>query len=1733
MTVSQSKCAFSRDSYAQAVRTSAFADFLSDDSDNEDEDDAHSRATSTMEQQTDDWFYADSLNSDETSRNPSSRLPLGNPKVLGDDKSSRLKSKVMKQTMGSSDVKELEQLARKNKSIGRISLTLGDGVGAKAADRGIDRHGQSSLDSLSSPPSFDPDDDSFFDEPRPSFSDEHSFIGEDSYMTIDTSFVYRPSVLDDDKVERQSKASGSSKNSFVVRPSLLDASLSPSILSISQESAADKTAAKFLAATCDVDDRIPTSANKFVGKTSGHTLKSAAIQGEAGYVNATVAAITSLSATKPVLSRQSSAASSSSSSYDVVSQRRPMTATRESWRISSVALNESKHAFDEELEPLVGSLQSPLASAVPAESEQQNYRITSAFEEHNAVASPSPSCMLFYNQPSFFVDDNQQSFPSVGSPSLGSRPSGDSFTNVAILGDDVHDRNERRSSDLIPQDVGEFPSNSVPVVYPTTCDALDHSYSNLVRPDRITTKPGDHDSSAIISVNGTSLGSSSLALSAASQISATSDELPFLSFSVAKPAIATELTKQQKRRKVMEKRSFVTALENSGRQEAGYEAGQVLYRSIALPRGSGLKTGKPSDSLSSAYSTGNSNFSSAALLAAIKMRDIHTDARSEETEASDVAIGTLPQLVPPLKVILASRSSCSSTSLANTGVESASSVLAVRTRASLASSASSADRLDFTGVYRGSINSSKSSINNGSPSRPVRPDMRSVRSQQKSLGERKDALRFECLGVKLERSRSDGRSMQREARQKVKNFFRDTYERSVLDEEEGHRVTNRRARACTSLAQYVDNVAEGPQSFASHNTTVAKVVDLKNLRNGGKRLGWHLQYDTVPLTLQQEESTKRRAMNVTIETTSSGTGTTATRSMPSDHIPVPRNYVVSPQATGALEPKMYAKEKAHASQSKTAANVSEDEGSGFFSVPSGPEGNDDCRSGAMPRRRADNRVPQRLAPPRFSVCESPSLSSSPFATSFATSHGLGESGGAGSGRSPGNSPVVFVATSRGFLWKPTSSFHNLNAASSDSLLDGSPVISQRSKLVDRVQNLSASVASSLRRFLYSKEFCRQNGNVNVTSPRSRATDPAALPRAYNHNNFYEIPFKVPDLNKPLLQQEKQQLVESDRNWIRQWLILAMCAVFGLCAGAILVYVGARDASIFNLSAPEVHDRQETNGELVFAAGVRWFLLPGHLFERVWGAVATPLLVCYVVNAISDLVGCADKDKLVLSFRSIGYAMMLAMLATVEGVLAMWMTHKFGWFRKSSSTARSEASILSDAIGVTPLPQGAMGLVCSGDDEYLRRLDHDVFACSNASLLLPLYKAVSTNSTDISGSGPGVFALQEVTRVFATPKSTKAYYPLSLGTEGNAAASLLLSLSPDNLAARYREVASDGIVLLGGLVVFALFLGSVCGKRILRLRGDAQAAMFESMERNDTSTENPHKAHHYLVSLLVELQLALEWMVRPMERYLAPVGFFSLMLGHVVAHHREWYSFTSPMSSLIAGVIIIFILHVMLVLPMVLKQFSSSDHRLPLMTKTKSFVPAILFAFTTDNVVLSAPVTMQCYARALTVTRSAAQVATAVTAAFTRNARGLYLPLMLLWLLETSSSEKLELSVSDYFSIGFLSMLSCFCGGSSRLTLTMARTLWSIRSSNPASALPITISLLVVCDVVLSRFATMVTLMDHSVLTHLAAQHWGETVVHGPTQINRPNNSSNSSASPLHDSQCPRRLSSAMLSSVSL
>ncbi|KAL3659361.1 hypothetical protein V7S43_015632 [Phytophthora oleae] len=1742
---------------------SAFADFLSDgsnSSDEEDEDDVDTRKLLRMQQQADDQMFVEmklEVESKGGNSGNSFRLTLAKPGAFDDEfNGPRKLVEEAKRRESAAEPRESEDEETDELSFSDANSFSGDSFVEPVAVQ---------KESLASrPPSFDDEGDSFFDEPRPSFSDEHSFTGGGDSFT-DNSFVYRPSLPDDEEtpIKPQGNASSFVDASFVYRPSLPtnddsrekegkdpvqpESGSSPALRDCEKEAQSTDAATSFISqptlpdgevvinettsstASGDssfvyrptLDEDVPEvvfgytrpastateEENSFVYRVTlpgpddetkgaieaelqeskapsiGNASPRVSDEHEPSFLSPTASSFIrssdavafhfeavdssfrlnegeavedsnlceitpptidtpelekeaelaprTIAEAIPSLSRQSSAASTGPA-QDFTSQRR-LTATRESWRVSSLDFRESKHAFDEELGPLAGH-PSPRASAVESE---QHPRL-STFQERASAASNSSSFASFHSQANFFVDDAQRSFSSVSSLSLDSRASGDdSFANVAILGDDGRDENERRSSDIISQDEQ------------SSIQSLDRSYSNLVEAtagldrsfSKLLDREGLYQDEDCSSANGTSLGSS-LASSAVSQASAASDDLPFASFNAAKPPPSS--------------------------QDA-----QVLYRSLAVPR-TEVKAVKPSS-----HSTGAATFSSAALLAAIKTRDARTNTRSEETEAGDVALGALPPLAAPLKINVMNRGrgSLSSTLLSKGSAGSPSisvSPLAMSnmTRSSVASSTGTADRLDFTGVYRGSVNSLEAS--------------HSTPAEVKAE-ENKDAVKFELTSVKLERSISDSRMMQRESRQKVEEFFRKTYQKSVddIDEREVHRWTNRKTRARTTVIQLVDDVQQQLRHFDLTDDK-AKIIDLKNLRNGGTKPGWHLEQD-VPLPVRREDSAKQSRMGMTAGTTS--TGTTATRSIPSDVVPMAPNYVISPQED-CQRPKILAK--------KTPKAATEGR---FFA------------------RRADN-VSLTPTLPRLSALESPAFSASPFVTSLATSNGFNGSGG------PGKSPVAFAGTASGFLWKAESGSNGLKHSGVDHFDASGVSYSQRPTFADRVQSLSASLASTLRRVLPGRN--PQVNEPGVTSPQSQCTAPAALPRAYDHNGFYQAPFKVPGLNNPLGQRKKTP-AESDEAWVRQWLILATCAVVGLSLGAILVRVVIIDSSAFNLSPDDVHERQQSNGELPFAAGVRWLLLPGHLFLRVWSAVSTLLLFCYVVTGLADLVGCADKAELVISFRSIGYALLLALLAVLEGILALWFTHHFGWFRGQSSTASTKGAKLSDAIGATPLPHGAVGLLCTGEKEYLQDLGHDVFACSNSSLTLPLYQEVATNSTGITDSGPAVFALQEVTAVLATPPSNP-YYPKALGSETNLTLSLLSELTPDNIMAPFSHPEADEMATLGGMIAVTLILGFVCGKRILSLRRDAQAAMFETARSN---APDPHQSRQYIVGVVMELQLALEWLVPVMERYLAPGGFFSLMLGNVMAHHREWRSFTSPMASLIIGVLILVVLHAALVLPMMWRQFSSRRRRLPLLTTTRAFTPTFLFSFTTNNVALSAPVTMQCFSRVQTTTRSAAQLTTAVTASLTRNARALYLPLLLLWLLETSTPEEIVLSTGDYLSIGLLSLLSSFCGGSTRLTLAMARTLWAIAVGDETSSLlPATLPLLVVCDVILSRVASVVNVADHLVLTHLAAQHWGEAVVHGVTSSNNANQFV-PSPSPLDDSQAPRPSSSAMLSSVYL
>ncbi|KAG1696740.1 hypothetical protein DVH05_017962 [Phytophthora capsici] len=203
---------------------SAFADFLSDgsnSSEEEDEDDADTRKLLRMQQQADDQMFVEMKLDDERKGSGSGnsfRLTLAKPGEFDDEfngprklveEAKRRESAA--QPRESEDEEETEEHA--DPSFSDVNSFSGDSFVEPVAVQ---------KESLASrPPSFDDEGDSFFNEPRPSFSDEHSFTGGgDSF--IDSSFVYRPSLPDDEEIpsKTQDNANRFVDVSFVYRPSL-------------------------------------------------------------------------------------------------------------------------------------------------------------------------------------------------------------------------------------------------------------------------------------------------------------------------------------------------------------------------------------------------------------------------------------------------------------------------------------------------------------------------------------------------------------------------------------------------------------------------------------------------------------------------------------------------------------------------------------------------------------------------------------------------------------------------------------------------------------------------------------------------------------------------------------------------------------------------------------------------------------------------------------------------------------------------------------------------------------------------------------------------------------------------------------------------------------------------------------------------------------------------------------------------------------------------------------------------------------------------------------------------------------------------------------------------------------------------------------------------------------------------------------------------------------------------
>lgn len=197
-----------------------------------------------MQQQADDRAYLDTslkmdrppvdlpdsgMSEGETS-NRSFRLTLAKPGVFATREDDGLLSGPRKLVAApmtrESVVTGSEYNKSDDESDGRPSITDENSFAEPeaAADADVAMRANDLHESLASrPPSFDEEDygDSFFDEGRPSFSDEPSFSGggDSSFTAADNSFVYRPSLPDDEDKAAPSQApppvNATSNNSFV------------------------------------------------------------------------------------------------------------------------------------------------------------------------------------------------------------------------------------------------------------------------------------------------------------------------------------------------------------------------------------------------------------------------------------------------------------------------------------------------------------------------------------------------------------------------------------------------------------------------------------------------------------------------------------------------------------------------------------------------------------------------------------------------------------------------------------------------------------------------------------------------------------------------------------------------------------------------------------------------------------------------------------------------------------------------------------------------------------------------------------------------------------------------------------------------------------------------------------------------------------------------------------------------------------------------------------------------------------------------------------------------------------------------------------------------------------------------------------------------------------------------------------------------------------------------------
>jgi Na+/H+-dicarboxylate symporter len=1400
--------------------------------------------------------------------------------------------------------------------------------------------------------------------------------------------------------------------------------------------------------------------------------------------------------------------------------RVPTSTSRDSGR--PIDFRDTQHQFDEEevhmhhTEPL-----SPLYQ----HGENDEDGEVPGFRENAFSNSLNSSTSSFANKDgNFFVGSDRGSDTSSYSNSIS-----DSFASVVIMGDTALDANSfvgARRSDVSADD--------------TTSEKLDRSYSSLIDQRRVQPTQGQQASLTPVNLSGVSRPStprSVLSLSSASVSSvATDEELSFVSFNASRPPTAARSSERSSSKSgesgsSNQSQSSTPSFFMRDSNATVRHADSLANAQRSIKRVSDVHNPVRSSSGSFVDASFASSFNDSETFPDMRVRG---DTRSDEIEAGDVAQGALPSLPPPLKIGIATASPATSNP----------SLLSSSSFGSFAGSdvvRNTDDHLDFTGVYRGSVNSLESSrvavaqsAPNPSPPRQdapsVPPPIKPTPADEEPEASEPPAA-FSASVVQLARSVSD--NVQRESQRKVEDFFRRTYQYQKgdddiddIDDDIRWTTRNRATRARTTVIYCVDENEE-MREHANRNrsSTIAttKIIDLKNLKGGPKL------YQKV-LTPQREsedfgpyiaESTpqgapSRRTSRFYANDLTGDVIEPSTMETPADmsyyanlgkdaHGRKPLEAAgVTSSAAKAASPadnvSAYAPVVQYGLSPK--ANDAQEKSSGFFSASRSTAKRVGSLGAFGGNRRADNVSLTSLTPsqPRISM-DSSSFAPSPYTVAMLTkSPGMAkwQQDHRDLGVSPGSSVSVKES-----MFRPTGLSR--------------PTFSEQ--VASHVHQFSASLTNTIRRAgaaLLGQSSVKHGGENDLTSPQSTCPAPPRLAQSFDEREFYsrfarrggvEEPHDLPV--KPAAPLSTRQRKRRNARVLR----MAAAAIVGIVLGIILTQVSGLDDA-FGVDASQARVEQAYNGELILPVATQWMLLPGRLFLRVWNCVAIPLLFCHVANGVADMV-MGEKESLLLGFRTFGVMLLISLIATLEGIAAMAITNNAGWFQTSDAvklSAMAAAQSLEQSLGTSVYAVGAVGLLCSSNHEYLQQLGSDQFNCSNASIALPVYNSASGNGT-IQGSGAAIFALLEVTNGLSTSKSNATaaaarYYPKGLTVDG-ALEGLFVTGVPSNSALSFVQSSPLSVVAV------ALIVGLFCGKRAFR-RLLALKAAFDSSTRSYNTraalaAEQNARQPHYLLGILVELQLALEWILVQVETYIAPLGMLSLLGGNMVAHFQEWQTIVTPMVQLITGVFVLCLVHVVVVMPVFMKICFKTN----VFTKVLGpFVPSFLFVFCSGTVALTSPVTARCFADARIVTKSASQVMSSLTGVLHRSGNALYFPLALLWLMETNTlsanASALNFDGSSYLLISVLILCSCFAalsptpivtsGVTSRGNLAILMTLWRVivshSSSDPsvATAVPMTFPLLVIVDVLLSRVVDIVNVFGGLMATLIVADHCDEAVV---------------------------------------